>query len=342
MFESMDHSQRYAGVDRTDTKRNSYNKSQRFSRHRQRERFRQDRHTIERERNPNPIDRSSKIRRSTRPHSTARCETSYHPPQSQHHHHSRPEEIVWDYTMTLPATRGRHRSRRNGISRDCTSKFPLANNMLTICMISFPNLLEKRAQSVDPRIFNRKYDAPILCNKYAIDDLIRRESVTEELANRSRSMPRSQNRGKGLYTPSRETSPVPKRLHQSERHRYLAPPLPPEDQYDEEEFIELQAPVKKVKRREKMPPSPRIMSPMGFAIHRQARLQQFDEETGMYDDNIDFHASDAPVRPVPIWLCVFLVIGYIIGGAFYFTSSESWSFLDSAYFCFITLTTIGS
>lgn len=44
---------------------------------------------------------------------------------------------------------------------------------------------------------------------------------------------------------------------------------------------------------------------------------------------------------VPIWLCVFLVIGYIIAGAFYFTRTEKWDFLDSAYFCFITLTTIG-
>lgn len=89
------------------------------------------------------------------------------------------------------------------------------------------------------------------------------------------------------------------------------------------------------------PPSPRIMSPMGFAVHRQARLQQCDDDS-MYGDDWDF-SSDLPsrVRPVPIWLCVFLVVGYIIAGAFLFSSWEGWSFLDSAYFCFITLTTIG-
>lgn len=83
------------------------------------------------------------------------------------------------------------------------------------------------------------------------------------------------------------------------------------------------------------------MSPMGFAVHRQARLQQFDDENGVYDDDWQYdYTSDTPVRPVPIWLCVFLVIGYIIGGAFYFSTTEAWSFLDSAYFAFITLTTI--
>jgi hypothetical protein len=44
---------------------------------------------------------------------------------------------------------------------------------------------------------------------------------------------------------------------------------------------------------------------------------------------------------VPIWLCVFLVVSYIFGGAFLFAEWEKWEFLDSAYFCFITLTTIG-
>lgn len=44
---------------------------------------------------------------------------------------------------------------------------------------------------------------------------------------------------------------------------------------------------------------------------------------------------------MPIWLSILLVVGYIFGGAFLFSGWEQWSFLDSAYFCFITLTTIG-
>lgn len=92
-----------------------------------------------------------------------------------------------------------------------------------------------------------------------------------------------------------------------------------------------------------LPPSPRIMSPMGFAVHRQARIRQYDEESEIGDDFADA-MSDAPpqTRPVPIWLCVFLVVGYIIAGAFLFSRWEGWTFLNSAYFCFITLTTIGS
>lgn len=85
------------------------------------------------------------------------------------------------------------------------------------------------------------------------------------------------------------------------------------------------------------------MTPMGFAIHRQARLHSaVMDDDDMYGDDWD-PAFDHPsrVRPVPIWLCVFLVVSYIIAGAFLFSQWENWSFLDSAYFCFITLTTIG-
>lgn len=209
---------------------------------------------------------------------------------------------------------------------------------------------EKRARSVDPRILRSKHEAPVLCNKYAIDALLRKESLTSERQHRSKSMPRSQSFRKSLYSPSPEASPeqIPKRLHPNDRPRYLAPPIPPNLPSDEE-CIELEVPTtptgrKKQKRREKPQarPSPRIMSPMGFAIHRQARLvESFDEEAGALDDEYVDFVSDAPVRPVPIWLCVFLVIGYIIAGAFYFTRTENWEFLDSAYFCFITLTTIG-
>lgn len=293
--------------------------------------------------------RRGQSQRTARAQSTARCENNLH------HSKAMPEISVRDYTMTLPASRGRHRSRVNG-EKSTTDEWLISgcekddhihqitwhtrwrNTQLKMMLF----LLEKRAQSVDPRTMNSK-DAPVLCNKYAIDDLTRRESLTEQRENRSRSMPRSPNNRKHLYSPSREASPepIPKRLHPSERSRYLAPPLPP-DMHDMDECIELEVPVKKHKRRDKSPlPPMRIMSPMGFAVHRQARLMEtYDEEAGYDDDYIDF-VSDAPVRPVPIWLCVFLVIGYIIAGAFYFHRTEKWEFLDSAYFCFITLTTIG-
>lgn len=205
---------------------------------------------------------------------------------------------------------------------------------------------EMRAQSVDPRIYKSKNEPPVLCNKYAIDALMQCESECQppNASHRSRSMPRSANRSKHLLAPSREPSPERQRhsVHSEQRSRYLAPPT---IEYNTaNECVELEVPVRKVKRRKgsQLPPSPRIMSPLGLAVYRQARLQQFDDDSIIIDDDWLDHTSDTPVRPVPIWLCVFLVIGYIIGGAFYFSSTESWSFLDSAYFAFITLTTIVS
>jgi hypothetical protein len=80
---------------------------------------------------------------------------------------------------------------------------------------------------------------------------------------------------------------------------------------------------------------------MGFAVHRQARhVASMMDENSLYGE--DFEGEDNPyMRPVPIWLCVFLVISYIILGTWLFHEWESWNILDSAYFCFITLTTIG-
>jgi hypothetical protein len=85
------------------------------------------------------------------------------------------------------------------------------------------------------------------------------------------------------------------------------------------------------------------MSPMGFAVHRQARhIASIIDENSLYGDDLDeFDMNNAVIRPVPIWLCVFLVIGYILGGAWLFHEWEKWEYLDAAYFCFITLTTIG-
>lgn len=78
---------------------------------------------------------------------------------------------------------------------------------------------------------------------------------------------------------------------------------------------------------------------MGFAVHRQVYADDID-----FDYEYSIAADDQerqPTKPVPIWLCVFLVVSYILGGAYLFQKWEEWEFLDSAYFCFITLTTIG-
>lgn len=80
------------------------------------------------------------------------------------------------------------------------------------------------------------------------------------------------------------------------------------------------------------------MSPLGYG----SRLTHYDEgsDDEYYDDGT-YEGGRSRIRPVPIWLCVFLVVSYIFAGAFLFHIWEEWSFVDSAYFCFITLTTIG-
>jgi len=77
-----------------------------------------------------------------------------------------------------------------------------------------------------------------------------------------------------------------------------------------------------------------------------SRLDRVPEDEWMsimdYDDyTSEDEVEDYSTKPVPIWLSICLVIGYIIGGAKLFQEWEGWSLLDSSYFCFITLTTIG-
>jgi len=69
--------------------------------------------------------------------------------------------------------------------------------------------------------------------------------------------------------------------------------------------------------------------------------QSFYEVEYYYEDSDEDTDVDYSRKPVPILLSIILVVAYIIGGAFLFQMWEGWSFLDSSYFCFITLTTIG-
>ena len=46
-------------------------------------------------------------------------------------------------------------------------------------------------------------------------------------------------------------------------------------------------------------------------------------------------------KPIPIWICLLLIFGILFGGAFMFIQRQKWDFLNSIYFCFITLSTIG-
>ena len=43
---------------------------------------------------------------------------------------------------------------------------------------------------------------------------------------------------------------------------------------------------------------------------------------------------------IPVTLCIVIIMVYIMLGAVMFHSWEGWDLISSAYFCFITLTTV--
>jgi hypothetical protein len=57
----------------------------------------------------------------------------------------------------------------------------------------------------------------------------------------------------------------------------------------------------------------------------------------MNEDDYDEDEDES----VPLLVTVFVIPLYLVLGAILFSIWEKWSFLDSFYFCFITLTTIG-
>lgn len=59
------------------------------------------------------------------------------------------------------------------------------------------------------------------------------------------------------------------------------------------------------------------------------------------DDISSDESEDEDDGNIPILVCLIIVVCYICLGALLFKEFEDWQFGDSAYFCFITLTTIG-
>ena len=59
------------------------------------------------------------------------------------------------------------------------------------------------------------------------------------------------------------------------------------------------------------------------------------------DDDDDDDEFDDKKITVPLTVTMIVIAGYIFGGALLFGLWENWDNLQSAYFCFITLSTIG-
>ena len=86
---------------------------------------------------------------------------------------------------------------------------------------------------------------------------------------------------------------------------------------------------------------PTPIEPTVMTSHQMLR-NMTDNERNSSDETEDTDEdSDTTAKNIPITVCVALLISYICGGAWFFSKSEDWTFLDASYFCFITLSTIG-
>lgn len=72
----------------------------------------------------------------------------------------------------------------------------------------------------------------------------------------------------------------------------------------------------------------------------KAICQLSDTNSSLDRDSSD-EEDEEEYGNIPVIVCLIIVLCYICGGALLFQEFESWKFTESAYFCFITLTTIG-
>ncbi|XP_023159943.2 putative GPI-anchored protein pfl2 [Drosophila hydei] len=75
--------------------------------------------------------------------------------------------------------------------------------------------------------------------------------------------------------------------------------------------------------------------------HQHQQQQQQHQHQQQEDDDDDDDYNEESQRQVPISLVLFILMCYICVGTVIFALWENWSLVDGAYFCFVTLSTIG-
>uniref|UniRef100_A0AAR5PXI8 Potassium channel domain-containing protein n=1 Tax=Dendroctonus ponderosae TaxID=77166 RepID=A0AAR5PXI8_DENPD len=179
----------------------------------------------------------------------------------------------------------------------------------------FAAVQKEREVELDPMLLG---GTPILCNRYVVG---KHDAFANNIpARRALSVPKSSN--------------------------FLEPPrsYSPDSSSDKEDTDEPLRSRRKIKPRQPKSPlpnsSPRMMTPLGYGQRNKYLDDPDSDEMDEFNSYYESSGREKP-KPVPIWLCVLLVISYILAGAYLFKSWEGWDYLDAAYFCFITLTTIG-
>lgn len=82
-------------------------------------------------------------------------------------------------------------------------------------------------------------------------------------------------------------------------------------------------------------------SPLGKPPQLANNLMMVPEATPVVIERVYRDSIGSENQRVPMYMVLLLVTGYICGGAVLFSLWENWTFLNGAYFCFITLSTIG-
>ncbi|TRY79305.1 hypothetical protein TCAL_02008 [Tigriopus californicus] len=116
--------------------------------------------------------------------------------------------------------------------------------------------------------------------------------------------------------------------------------------------LQLNLPSEKVSSGDSSPSSPTtpgirlptLLMHQPRSINESFRSQRLtlDEDSMDYPVEVDFYdVEDIWNKEVPVSLCFVVVLAYVMGGSYLFSQSEGWALLDSAYFCIVSLTTIG-
>ncbi|XP_044763240.1 uncharacterized protein LOC123320116 isoform X2 [Coccinella septempunctata] len=164
---------------------------------------------------------------------------------------------------------------------------------------------------------------PILCNKYVVKEGELNGGDPPGITVRDLD---NERRGRSKQHPS-TSEKDPNHLQ-----------IPVEDHLGDDQEEQHHARKKRLSPR--LNSSPKMMTPLGYG-YRSKYLDDPDSDEDFFYDDVYYDTEKHRTRPVPIGLCVFLVMSYIVGGAFLFDYWEQWGLLNAAYFCFITLTTIG-
>nr|CAH7766884.1 unnamed protein product [Callosobruchus chinensis] len=287
--------------------------------------------------------RTTSVRRSVR--ASARSgDSGIYSDVLQHSYHSDTELRYYDdpsrRSTSVPRVRPNKYNRTTGYATPKNlSQHPSQPRANNLAQPRVANSLDRRNRDVaiemDPILLD---NTPILCNKYVIG---KDEGFARAIPGKGLTLRQMEHHSRAASLPASGRS---KSMPRSQNFLELPEIHSPESSDREDYETQGSRPRgKRASRRRSKSPMPmgppKMMTPLGYG-HRSKYLDDPESDTDYYDDDY-YENGRSTIKPVPIGLCVLLVVSYILAGAYLFMTWEGWEYLDAAYFCFITLTTIG-